>query len=206
MKKQGKIAVKKTEDNYTRIYQFKITLKNTKSPVWRRIQVPETFTFWDLHCAITDSMGWLDYHLHQFEVYDPDCGEKIFIGIPGDDEDTILDWNRQITQYFSLDGSAIPYTYDMGDNWEHSVKLEKILPREKGVKYPRCIEGEMACPPEDCGGVWGYQDMLQIISNNKHKEYKETMQWLGGSFNPEKFDMARIKFEDPSRRMKKLVR
>jgi hypothetical protein len=86
------------------------------------------------------------------------------------------------------------YEYDFGDGWEHEILLEKILPRDPGVRYPRCIGGARACPPEDCGGVHGYANFLAAISNSKHEEHDEYLDWIGGEFDPEKFDVA--KFEN----------
>ena len=95
------------------------------------------------------------------------------------------------------------YVYDFGDNWNHKVTLKKILPKEEKIKYPICIAGANACPLEDCGGVWGYYNMLEIINNPKHKEYKDTMEWLGGKkIDPEKFNIADVEFEDPRERLK----
>jgi len=109
--------------NFKNIYQFKITLKGIKPPIWRRIQVPETYTFWDLHVAIQDSMGWSDYHLHQFEILDPSIGKKVLIGIPDDENDwlikTLPDWKQKISRYFSMENSKANYEYDFGDGWEH---------------------------------------------------------------------------------------
>ena len=94
------------------------------------------------------------------------------------------------------------YTYDFGDNWEHTVELEEILPRDKDVEYPRCIAGERACPPEDCGGIWGYEDLLQIISDPEHEEYEAMLEWIGGEFDPEHFDAKEVVFDDPEERRK----
>jgi len=94
------------------------------------------------------------------------------------------------------------YTYDFGDNWEHIIKLEKVLPRDKNINYPVCIGGKRASPPEDCGGVWGYEDFLKIINNPDHEEYEETIEWAGGEFDPEYFDVKEIKFDDPAKRRK----
>jgi hypothetical protein len=151
---------------YNQVYQFKITLKGIKPPIWRRIQVPETYTFWDLHVAIQDAMGWIDYHLHEFEMINPATGLAVNIGtpVPGEDFDreVLPDWKQNIADYFSMENRTADYVYDFGDNWEHKIQLEKILPREKGVNYPICIKGKRACPPEDCGGIWGYAELLEI--------------------------------------------
>ena len=122
---------------FDRVYQFKITLKGVKPPIWRRIQVPEPYTFWDLHVAIQDAMGWEDYHLHEFELVDPSTGMKMEIGIP--DEEILPGWKQKIVKWFSMENQVAKYTYDFGDNWEHAVKLEKILPRDDNINYPICI-------------------------------------------------------------------
>ncbi len=189
---------------YSRVYQFKITLEGIKPPIWRRIQVPETYTFWDLHVAIQDAMGWEDYHLHEFEVVNPSTGLKENIRIPAEASGTevLSERKQKIADYFSMENRTASYVYDFGDGWEHKILLEEILPREKGVKYPNCINGKRACPPEDCGGVWGYADLLEIIKDPEHEEYEEMMEWLGGSFDPEHFDVNEVSFDDPDKRYK----
>ncbi|GFO96830.1 plasmid priA4b ORF-3 family protein [groundwater metagenome] len=189
---------------FDQAYQFKITLKGIKPPVWRRIQVPETYTFWDLHVAIQDVMGWLDYHLHEFEIMDPSTGSKVNIGLPDDEfgRKVLVGWNQKIADYFSMENPRADYVYDFGDNWEHKIKLEKILPREKNVDYPVCIKGKRACPPEDVGGIWGYEDFLEIIKNPDHEEYEEMLEWAGGEFDPEHFDCGEVSFDDPAKRLK----
>lgn len=150
------------------IYQFKVTLKDIQPSIWRRIQVPDQYSFWDLHVAIQDSMGWLDYHLHVFRIPGLHRGKAVEIGIPDDeiDDDVIIPgWTIPICDYFREPGNTAMYAYDFGDGWLHEVMLEGILIKEKGVKYPRCIAGERACPPEDCGSVPGYYDLLDIIRN-----------------------------------------
>ena len=92
------------------------------------------------------------------------------------------------------------YIYDFGDNWEHKVVLEKILPREKNVNYPRCIGGKRACPPEDCGGVWGYKNLLEALEDPKHPQYEELLDWFGEDFDLEHFDCSEVHFDDPARR------
>jgi hypothetical protein len=175
-------------------------------PIWRRIQVPETYTFWDLHVAIQDAMGWLDYHLHEFEMINPSTNSKVIIGIPIDDDffdrDVFPGWNQKITDYFSMENSKANYTYDFGDDWRHKIQLEKILPRVQIVNYPICIKGKRACPPEDCGGIWGYEELLEIIKNPEHEEYEQMLKWLGGDFDPEHFDVKEISFDDPAQRRK----
>ena len=190
---------------FDRVYQFKITLKYIKPPIWRRIQVPENYSFWDLHVAIQDSMGWLDYHLHEFEIIDPSTGMKVNIGLPIDDdfdigEEVIPGWKAKIADYFTMNNKRAHYEYDFGDGWEHIIELEKILPRKKGITYPVCTGGKRACPPEDVGGTGGYEDFLKIITNPDHEEYEEMIQWAGGPFDPEHFDPEEVIFDDPQER------
>lgn len=189
---------------FDKIFQFKITLQDSSPPIWRRIQVPETYTFWDLHVAIQDAFGWEDYHLHEFEILHPTSKRKVRIGFPDDDfgRDILINWKEKISDYFTLDNKKSNYTYDFGDDWEHTIVLEKILPREENIDYPKCIEGKRACPPEDCGGIWGYEDFLDAIKNPKHEQHKEMLEWIGNDFDSEHFDTDEIKFDDPEKRRK----
>ena len=191
---------------FSRIYQFNITLKDIQPPVWRRIQVPETYTFWDLHVAIQDVMGWFDSHLHQFKINEPLSSAKVEIGIPDEQDDyyeILPGWKQKIADYFSPDNKTADYTYDFGDNWEHIVLLEKILPREKDLVYPLCIDGQRACPPEDCGGAYGYEEFLEIIMDPDDERYEEMLAWAG-EFEPEYFDKDEVVFDDPAKRFKTL--
>ncbi|MEI7669921.1 MAG: plasmid pRiA4b ORF-3 family protein [Pseudomonadota bacterium] len=190
------------------VYQFKITLEEIKPIIWRRIQVPQRYNFWDLHVAIQDSMGWQDYHLHQFEMVNPKTGEKVHITIQDDDNEdlydspVIPDEEAKISSYFTLENKTAKYEYDFGDGWEHKIVLEKILPAEPGVKYPICTEGQRACPPEDCGGTYGYQELLEIVSDPKNEEYEFRKEWLGYVYNPGDFDPKSVRFDSPKKRWK----
>lgn len=189
---------------FDRVYQFKITLKGSKLSIWRRIQVPETYTFWDLHVAIQDAMGWADYHLHCFKMIRPSTGMEVEIGIPDEDFDwdikILAGWRQKIADYFSLANPMANYRYDFGDDWCHRIELEKILPREKEIDYPICIKGKRACPPEDCGGVWGYENFLAAINDPNHEEHEEMLGWIGGEFDPEEFSIRQVHFDDPDER------
>jgi hypothetical protein len=189
------------------VYQFKLALVGVEPPIWRRIQVPDTYSFWDLHVALQDSMGWLDYHLHVFRVAGSAPGEVEQIGIPDadpfeGDKPTLPGWEIPITRHFTRPGTVVPYEYDFGDGWEHELTLEAILPRQVGQKYPFCVDGARACPPEDCGGVYGYENVLTVIQNPTHEEHESMLEWLGGRFDPDRFDPKRVKFDDPARRYK----
>jgi len=192
---------------FNQVYQFKITLENIKPPIWRRILVPQTYTFWDFHVAIQDAMGWYDCHLHEFEITNPLNSKKTIFGIPYEEEDfesykTLSGWRYKISNYFSMENQSANYYYDFGDGWKHKIILEKILPKENDLTYPLCIKGKRACPPEDCGGLYGYEDFLKIIGDPEHKEYKETLEWVGGKFDPEDFNPKEVFFDDPAERLK----
>jgi len=120
---------------FDQVYQFKITLKDIKPPVWRRIQVPASYSFWDLHVAIQDAMGWTDSHLHEFRIANPKTRRKVNIGIPDEDSGSKVSpgWKKNIAAFFTPENSKAEYTYDFGDNWRHEVDLEAILPWQKGV-------------------------------------------------------------------------
>ncbi len=195
--------------NYKNVYQFKIILDDIKPPIWRRIQVPENYTFWDLHVAIQDAMGWTDSHLHQFRIASPKPSKTKYIGLPDEEDfgqETLKGWEEAISQWFGFDKNKIMrYDYDFGDNWGHKIILEKIFPGDGG-KYPRCIDGARACPPEDCGGVGGYEDLLNIVKNPKHPEYKDMLEWLGGDFTVEEFDCKEVIFDSPTKRLREILK
>ena len=171
------------------IYQFKITLEDTKPPVWRRFQVPADLTLARLHDVIQDVMGWTDSHMHQFIVGETYYGRHDpMFGL----EDVEDEKKVKLNQIVQSPKSKFGYEYDMGDSWQHLLVLEKVLPPEPGTKYPVCLEGNRNCPPEDCGGVWGYADFLEKIQNPNHPEHKEMLEWVGGSFDPEAFDVAKV--------------
>jgi len=194
------------------IYQFKITLKGISPPIWRRIQVPSTYTFWDLHIAIQDAMGWFDCHLHEFRIR-AKTGEKLVFGIPSEDDDYFLvdermlpGWRHKISKYEEIIPSSFVYTYDFGDDWIHKIDFEEIKPAETGATYPRCIKGKRACPPEDCGGAWRYPALMAILADPSNEEYKDTKAWVEsqkeGPFDPEHFDPSAVEFDDHKERLK----
>lgn len=203
------------------IYQFKIILQGSQPPIWRRIQVPGEYTFWDLHVAIQNSMGWEDCHLHSFEMADAGTGRKIVFSDEHEDEDFMISKEMEVppdflkhipilrsendaclSSYFSLSNKKATYEYDFGDGWRHKIILEKILTFEPGIMYPRCLAGKRACPPEDCGGIWGYEELLEIIKNPSCDEYKERLEWLGDDFDPESFDPTAVRFSNHKERLK----
>jgi hypothetical protein len=198
-----------TKKKFEKVYQFKITLKDIKPPIWRRILVPENYTFFDLHCAIQNAMGWMDCHLHEFRTIALRPAEIKTIGTPdeefGKDEEVLLEWEEKISDWFSLEKNIkMNYDYDFGDNWEHFVELEKILLAEDKVEYPVCLDGKRACPPEDCGSIPGYENIIEVMKDRKHLEYKEIVEWLGEKFESEEFDVKEVEFDDPKERFKEM--
>ncbi|HEX2866051.1 MAG TPA: AbrB/MazE/SpoVT family DNA-binding domain-containing protein [Ignavibacteriales bacterium] len=190
----GKKGSKKQFEN---VYQFKITLHDVKPRIWRRIQVPETYNFEQLHNAIQDAMGWLNYHLHEFKIMNPKTGLEVSIGIPDEMAPGVIEGKKhKVANYFSRLNSKALYTYDFGDCWEHTIKFEKSLPRDENLTYPVCLAGERACPPEDCGGSWGYEELLDTLSNEDSEDYEEMKEWAGDDFDPEYFNADEVVFMD----------
>ncbi|HKY69370.1 MAG TPA: plasmid pRiA4b ORF-3 family protein [Gammaproteobacteria bacterium] len=187
------------------VFQFKIALQGIWPLVWRRIQISDLCTFWDLHVAIQDSMGWEDYHLHQFDVINFRTNEKERVGIPDDewlDEvETLPGWDLRVRDYVlnSEVNQRIPYLYDFGDHWEHIIEFEGKQEKLPGKKYPICLAGERACPPEDVGSIRGYTHYLEVIMDPTHEEYTDMLAWRG-KYHPAKFDPKKVKFDNPRKR------
>ena len=173
------------------IYQLKITLQGSKPAIWRRLQVKSNITLEKLHRIFQIVMGWDDYHLHQFII------DRIYYGIPDPDFDLEVINERRIKldSVVTREKYSFIYEYDFGDSWEHKIVVEKIMSPEAGVKYPICIGGKLACPPEDCGGIWGYSDLLKTIQDQNDPEYEDMLEWLGGEFDPDYFDLEAINSE-----------
>ena len=183
------------------IHRLRIELRGIQPKIWRRIDVPSAYTFWDLHSAIQDAMGWFDSHLHEFRVRRQ--GRETTIS--PEDEDFpggLIEWETPIASYFATKGDKAIYSYDFGDDWTHDVTLVAIKPAAAGATYPVCLDGRRACPPEDCGGTWGYADLLAALADPNHEEHESKRSWLGGDFDPESFDKADVVFHDPQARLK----
>jgi hypothetical protein len=169
-----------------RIYQLKITLKDSKPPIWRRIEVADDVTLAKLHAIIQAAMGWTDSHLHMFSI------GRTSYGVPDPDYDEDVHDERRVklSQLLTEPKEKLSYEYDFGDSWTHVVLLEQVLTPEPEAAYPRCTAGKRACPPEDCGGVWGYADFVEAIADPEHEQHEELLEWVGGEFDPEAFDLA----------------
>jgi hypothetical protein len=185
----GMPAKKKSAEK--RVYQLKVTLRNIIPPIWRRIQVTSDTNLKYLHGILQTVMGWTDSHLHEFTI------RGIPYGDPSDDmEDNIQDEkNVRLGNLISEEGDRFHHLYDFGDSWEHEILVEKILPLEKGTLYPVCLTGKRACPPEDCGGALGYEELLEILKDPFHPEHEEMFDWLPGDFDSEKFDLESVNRE-----------
>lgn len=170
------------------IHQLRVTLKGVRPPIWRRAQVPSNISLYKLHQVIQIVMGWGNYHLYEFTVGQMHYGEP--------DPESPFDVTRasraKLGQVAPSPKDRLLYLYDFGDDWEHEVRVEQILPAETGMGYPRCLTGKRACPPEDCGGIWGYAELLEILLNPQHEEYEEKLEWLGGEFDPDAFELDAI--------------
>lgn len=177
------------------VYQMKVTLKGIRPPIWRRFQVPGHVSFYQLHLVLQTVMGWEDHHLYQFvvdglELSDPTTAAEFGLK---NAEETLLH------QLLYQEKGKFVYEYDLGDGWEHEVWLEEILPLNENMPYPQCLAGARACPPEDCGGVWGYIDLLTVMADEAHPDHGSKLAWLGESFDPEAFDVDKV--NDSLRRM-----
>jgi hypothetical protein len=174
------------------IYQIKVTLKSAKPPIWRRILVPANTNLLKLHDILQIVMGWEDYHLHLFKF------ENAIYCSPFDDDggwDTLDEADYKLSEVIHGEGQSFVYEYDFGDSWKHVLRVEKILSSEAGVHYPVCLKGKGACPPEDVGGVWGYVAFIDAISDPDHPEHDEYLEWVGGEFDPDHFDLQEVNAE-----------
>ncbi len=198
---------------YKSVYQIKITLLGSKPVIWRRILVPNTYSFFDLHVAIQSAMGWEDAHLHQYFTKSPYGRsrdyERIHFPMPemDDFEKEAYDERKiRISKYLLNPKDTVFYEYDFGDSWAHEIKLEKILPTEAKLKYPVLLDGENACPPEDCGGIGGYYGLLEALYDPKNPEHKDMMEWMGlddiFEFDPKEFNKKTVKFRDSGKVLK----
>jgi len=169
------------------IYQIKVTLQDSHPSIWRRIQVNSDINLGKLHEVLQIAMGWSNSHLYGFRVglicySEPD---------PHFPDDTIDGRDIRLDEIV-IEGDTFIYDYDFGDSWEHEIQIEKILSAEPGAHYPLCLAGERACPPEDCGGVPGYDYLLEALSDPTNSKYAELLEWIDEDFDPEAFDLDAV--------------
>ena len=193
------------------VFQLKIVLNDSTPRVWRRILVPHNYTFFDLHVAIQNALGWMDSHLHAFHIAQKGTAIPLSIEFPNPEEDD-LSWpgeqeklderKEKIADYLGTRVKQCIYDYDFGDGWTHSILFERELPADRTLQYPQCVAGENACPPEDCGGVGGYDYLQKVLKNPHHKEHKNMLEWLDienpEEFNPGEFNCRDVEFENPA--------
>jgi hypothetical protein len=172
------------------IYQTKVILRGSHPRIWRLIQVKSDIHLASLHRILQVAMGWYDSHLHRFLIR----GERY--GIPDRDDigpKRVVDERTcKLKDLKPGKNFRFTYFYDFGDGWEHELLVEEILSPEPGVRYPVCLEGECACPPEDVGGILGYENFLEAMRNPQHPEHEKYSEWIGGSFDPEAFEISEV--------------
>jgi len=175
-----------------RVYQLKVTLRRIRPPIWRRLQVRGDTTLGQLNRYLQVAMGWWNSHLHLFrigrtECRQPDPEEDMFWEIKAQDENAAV-----LEEVVRAAKARFRYVYDFGDHWEHEIVVEKILPLADGVRYPVCLAGQRACPPEDCGGPVGYGELLQALGDPDHPEHDSWTEWVGGTFDAEELDLDEL--------------
>ncbi len=180
------VAQQKPAD--TTIYQLKISLREIKPPIWRTVQVLSSTTLQKLHLIIQESMGWYNSHLHNFLIDGIEYGEPA----PEYDFEVTDETKVKLSKVVRGEKTKFSYIYDFGDGWDHTILVEKILPCDPKVSYPICIKGKRACPPEDCGGPWGYVEFLEAIQNPSHPEHEEMLEWIEGDFESEEFNLDEV--------------
>jgi hypothetical protein len=171
-------------------YQIKVGLRGAKPPIWRRLLVPGDITLNRLHQTILTAFGWHGGHLHVFDTAYGQFGHA--------DRDLGHRSDRSVTleQVAPAVKDKLRYTYDFGDDWEHDILVEKTTPADPAVAYPACVGGRRAAPPDDCGGIWGYQDLIEVLADPSHPEHQERLEWLGlddaRQFAPDAFDLDQV--------------
>lgn len=180
------------------VYRFKIVLQGADPAIWRRIETKDV-TLQQLHAQIQTAMGWTNSHLHQFEIAGSRYADPRFMMDDFEDFGAIDYSGLRVSELVAKHGAKLrmSYEYDFGDGWQHEIVLERVTESEPGIKYPRCIEGARACPPEDVGGVYGFADFVEAITNKSHREHDDYLEWHG-PFDPTDFDAAKA-----TRRMRK---
>jgi hypothetical protein len=170
----------------TKIYQLKMTLDSIRPPIWRRVQVRSNISLGELHDIIQSAMGWQGGHMHQFVV------GNTYYSEPDPEFDAEDENKAKLSKVAPSEKSKFKYEYDFGDGWDHTILVEKILPAEADIHYPRCLTGKRACPPEDCGGPYMYPEFLDAIANPANEQHADMLEWVGGKFDPEYFDLAEV--------------
>ncbi|MCC6579261.1 MAG: plasmid pRiA4b ORF-3 family protein [Phycisphaeraceae bacterium] len=204
------------------VYTLRIVIRCSKPPIWRKVAAPSDMTLGQLHQVIQIVMGWEDEHLHQFKLTDKSLirdipglllkltkegrwsdiftathGVRVFVAattpygepteMEGEDEDSVT-----LAEVCPKVKTRLTYEYDFGDSWEHIIEVQKIEEPKAGVAYPVCLGGKLACPPEDCGGIHGYYNMLAAVIDPKHEDHESVIEWMGDDYDPEAFDLEEV--------------
>lgn len=178
--------VKRKKTHPSRILQLRVSIRGMSPPVWRKLLINSDTTLHELHLMIQAAMGWYNCHLYEFSY-----GQDKYSNLDHWDEIPEEEIDSTQVTLGDLDlseGDELTYLYDFGDNWEHTVSVQKILAQDTSYRLPACIGGKRNCPPEDCGGVYGYYDVLKTAGDPQDPEHDEMVEWLG-EYNPEEFDM-----------------
>lgn len=168
--------------------QFFIWLVDSDPPIWRRFQVSNQLTLDQFHQVVQVVMGWQNSHLYEFVIGGDRYSRLDSAPLP----DTQDAGRIQLAALPLNKGETFIYTYDLGDGWLHRVGLERSLTPDDITQLPICLEGERACPPENSGGIWGYNEILERLSDPEDPEYEDLIEWVGGDFDPERFDLKAI--------------
>ena len=176
--------------NLREIYQIKVQLKGIRPPIWRRVLISDSVKLDELHHTIQIVMGWHNCHLHQFITQDGRYGMKADDFDSGWEDDLVDESKVKIKDVFSHEGDSVLYEYDFGDGWEHKITLEKILPFDNKQILPCCVKGKRGCPPEDVGGIWGYEEFIEKWVDENHPEHEDMRGWAEDFQGPEYFDLA----------------
>ncbi len=174
-----------------RLYQIKVSLVGISPLIWRRLLVPDSTSIAELHYIVQIAMGGEDYHLHRFQIYAKDYGISRIGGMGFADNP----WEVRLTDFGFRVRDRFTYQYDFGDNWEHDLRIEAIVEPDPNKTYPICIEGNRACPPEDCGGSWQYMHILHVLKSRWSPDKRAVREWMGKSFDPAAFTRRSINAE-----------
>ena len=171
------------------IFQIKVTLEHIEPATWRRLLLPSNLNLGKLHHVIQEAMGWTNSHLHQFILRDRRIGD-----LRADDSGELEFEDEKKLKLDQLvgPGQSIRYEYDFGDGWNHEVLVEKAIEPDERIHYPICVAGARACPPEDCGGPPGYENLVDALQDTEHDEHDQLLTWVGGLFDPESFDVNAV--------------
>lgn len=195
----------KTNNKKYKYYEIKVSIRDTHPPVWRRLQIPEGITFHELNAIIQLAFDWCGYHAYNFEVGATLHEEGVFIELPELDDgweyyETKNSKKEKIDKYFK-EYKRMKYTYDFGDDWIHDIIIEKTVETDIKLVNPICIKAKMADLPEDCGGPWGYEELLDILADEKHERYKEMKEWVESGFSTWYDDREYVDIEEINMRL-----